>query len=152
MRSTPLLAIEAADVGDDRRVLVAERQPLAQRPLVLVLPVQRLDAELGRDEAVDLGVPHVVVDSVQDPAELVLVDMKCVPEAPALVGVRHLPGRAAVTRCDEVRVDDPALHQVDGVGAVLEAFVVEKRSGRVKPVAHKVSSPAMPWWLKLWIV
>ena len=72
----PLLAVEAADVADDRLPGVAEHQAITQGPLVLVLLLDGFDAEPGRDELVHLRVPHAVVQPVEHSAELVLVEVE----------------------------------------------------------------------------
>ena len=109
-----LLVIEPADVADDRLERIAQPEPLPQRLLVHVLLVERVRAVVPRDPAVDLRVPGLVVDAIEDPAELVAVDVQGVPETAPLGGVADLPGVTGRDGGDEVGVDDPALEQVQG--------------------------------------
>ena len=99
------------------------------------LSSSRVGTVAARDQTVDLGVPNRVVHAVEDPAELALVDVERMPEAHALIGVPHLPGMLGRDRRDEVRVDDPALHQVDGAGVevVAQPVVVVEALGTAQP-------------------
>jgi hypothetical protein len=60
-----LLVVKAADVGDDRLEVLAEKETIAQRLLDAVLAVERLRGVVHGNEPIDLWVPHVVVDAVE---------------------------------------------------------------------------------------
>jgi hypothetical protein len=116
-----LLLVEPADVGDDRLELLPQPQPLPQRLLVCVLVIEGVEGVVVCDVLVDLGVPDVVVDPVQDPAELAPVDRQRVPQPHALVGVQRFPGVLGRHRGHEVGVHDAALQQVQRAGVEVVA-------------------------------
>ena len=123
-----LLAVEAADVADDRLVGVAQPEPLPQRLLVLVLVVKRVQAVLARDVAIDLGVPDFVIEAIEHAADLVAMNVQGMAQPEVLGGVQDLPRVMGRDGGDEVGIDDAALHQVDGgvVEVVLQPVLVKE--------------------------
>ncbi len=69
-----LLAVQPANISDDRLEPIAQPEPLAQRSLVVVLEIQRIDRIAARDKGIDLWVPRLVIDAVEDSAELASMD------------------------------------------------------------------------------
>jgi len=97
-----------------------------------------VDRVLRRDHRIDLGIPHVVVDPVEDSAEFVLVDVEDVPEAEGAVAPSGLGGVVGRHGGDEIGVDDPALHQVHATEAVV---VAEPLSGQVVLRSPEMGAP-----------
>jgi hypothetical protein len=60
-----VLAIKAADVGEDRLEVLPEPETIAQRLLDAVLGLERLRSVLHGNEPIDLRIPHIVVDTVE---------------------------------------------------------------------------------------
>ena len=100
----PLLAVEPANVGDDRLVAVAQPQALPQRPLVVVFEVERVEAIATRDERVDFGIPCVVVDTVENTAEVPAMGPDGITEAEILIGMDRFPSVTRRNGSDKVRL------------------------------------------------
>src|ERR1035441_8196783 len=79
------LLIQPADVADNGLKCILQPEPLPQRLLVLVLVIERVDAVLARDVAVDFGVPNVILDAIEDAANLGAMDLESVAQ-PKILG------------------------------------------------------------------
>src|ERR1035441_2007308 len=55
------LLIQPADVADNGLEHILQPEPLPQRLLVLVLVIERVQAVLARDVAVEFGGPNVII-------------------------------------------------------------------------------------------
>jgi hypothetical protein len=123
-----LLAVDATDVGDDRLEVLAEPKAITQHLLAGVLLFHGVRGVLRREELIDLGVPHLIVDAVEHSAEFSVVDLERVLQAHRLVRVQRLPGVLRRDRGHEVRVDDAPFHEVDRflVDVVPQPIVVEE--------------------------
>ena len=86
------LLVQPAHVGDDRAPGLAQQEPVPEAFFVVVLAVQGADRIAGRDERVDLGVPHVVVHAVEDAAELDVMHVQGLAEPEAAVAMAGLTG------------------------------------------------------------
>src|ERR1035437_7877384 len=101
-----LLLIQPADVADDGPERIPQPKPLPQRLLVLVLVVERVDAVLTRDMAVDLRVPDLVIDAIEDAAKLGAMDLEGIAQPEVLGRVDDLPGGMGRNRRHEVGIDN----------------------------------------------
>ena len=119
-----LLCVEAADIADDRAPACTQQHALAQRRSVVCAIRDGCGVVVPGDVGIDLRVPHLVIEPVQDADELVLVQVQCVAEAKAEVGMTGLPGVMRRNGRDEVRVQDRATHQVDRMPVELVAHPV----------------------------
>jgi len=111
-----LLHVESADEGDHRLRRIPHLEPPAQGLGVAAAPLDRLHAVGHRNEGIAFGVPHLVVETVQNPAELSLVEVQDVAEAAPLGARAHLPGVVRRDRGDEVGIDDGPLGEVECQG------------------------------------
>ena len=141
-----LLMIEPPDVSDNRLVLVAQHEAFAQHPRVDVLLVDRRRRIPLRDPPVDLRVPRVVVDAVEDPAELAGVYVQCGSKTGALIGVLRLPGVLGRDGRDEIRIHDPALEQIERprIELMPQRVRSKKRAGSLSPTADSTHSEVTP--------
>src|SRR5262249_16960078 len=90
--------------------------------------VQRLDAVLARNVPIDFGIPNLVIHPIQDAPDFVAMDMQRMAEAIVLRTIHNFPRVARGNRRDEIRIDDAALHHVDGgmVKVILKTLLAEK--------------------------
>ncbi len=103
------LLIQPADVADDGLEHIPQPEPLPQRLLVLVLVVEGVDAVLARDVAVDFRVPDLVIDAIEDAADLGAMDLEGMAQPEVLGRVHDLPGVMGRNRGDEIGIDDARL-------------------------------------------
>jgi hypothetical protein len=134
----PHLMIESPDIRDNRLGLLAQHAALAQHLRIGILIVERRRRIPLRNPPVDLRVPGGVVDAVEDPTELVSVDVQRVSKAGALIGVARLPGVLRRHGRHEVRIDDPALERMERrwIEVILQPRPVEE--------ACRLSQPNRP--------
>ena len=85
-----------------------------------------------RDHRVGGGVPDGLVDAVQDAAQRVLATAEDVVEALAVERHLQLVGVARGHRGEEVRVEQGALHEVDGVGVAVELIAGGRDVGQTQ--------------------
>ena len=71
-----LLAVDPTDVGDDGLEVLAEPEAVAQALFASVFSIERLGRIPLRDEAVNLGIPDIVVDAVEHSAKLSTVNLE----------------------------------------------------------------------------
>src|ERR1039457_964890 len=128
------LLIQPADVADNGLKCILQPEPLPQRLLVLVLVVEGVEAVLARDVAVDFRVPNVILDAIEDAADLGAMDLESVAQPEILGRVHDLPGVMGRDRGDEVGIDDAGFHQVNGrmVEIVLKPILVKEVGGPVE--------------------
>ncbi len=103
------LLVQPADVADDGLERIPQPEPLPQRLLVLVFVVERVDAVLARDVAVDLRVPDLVINAIEDAADLAAMNLEGVAQPEVLGGVHDLPGVMGRNRGDEIGIDNARL-------------------------------------------
>src|SRR5262249_41060859 len=84
---------------------------------VVLLAFDGADRVMDRREWVGLRVPRVVVDAVENSAELDLVFLEGAAEPESAVAVHRLVGMAGGYRGHEVGVRHPALHRVQAAVA-----------------------------------
>src|SRR5271157_2490001 len=89
-----LLLVQPAHVRYDRAAGLAQPEPVPERLLVLLFALDGVGRITGRQERVFLGVPCVVVDTVKDAAELLLILLKGAAEPGTGVTVQPLAGVA----------------------------------------------------------
>src|ERR1019366_9020227 len=128
------LLIQPADVADNGLKCILQPEPLPQRLLVLVLVIERVQAVLAWDVAVDFGVPNVILDAIEDAAKLGAMDLESVAQSEILGRVHDLPGVMGRDRGAEVGIDNAGFHEVDGrmVEIVLEPVLVKEVTGPVE--------------------
>src|ERR1039458_3903321 len=128
------LLIQPADVTDNGLKHILQPEPLPQRLLVLVLVIERVEAVLARDVAVDFGVPNVILDAIEDAADLGAMDLESVAQPEILGRVHDLPRVMGRDGGDEVGIDNAGFHQVKGgmVEIVLEPVLVKEVTGPIE--------------------
>ena len=102
-------------------------EPLAQRPGIDGLPLERLVRVVRRHVRIRRGIPDVVVEPVQDPGELVLEALQHATQAEALVGVARFPRVPRRHGRHEVGEDDGGLREVDHAGVPVVAHAVGRQ-------------------------
>ena len=107
---------------------IAQPEAISQRGFVREFVVERVDAVFAGDVIVRLRIPHLVVETVQNPAELALMHVQRVAQAVALRRMQDLPAILRRNRRDEIGIDDAALHQIDRavIEIVLQAILMEE--------------------------
>src|SRR5215471_20554550 len=107
-----LLLIQPAHVRDDGAGAVAEPEPVPEHLLVLTLARDVVDRVMGRQVRVGLRVPGVVIDAVENPAELVLALLEGAAEPGGAVIEERFASVVGGYRGHEVGVKYAALHRV----------------------------------------
>jgi hypothetical protein len=119
--------VQSAYVRYDGLINLPEEKPVAKRLFVPVFVLDCIDAIPGWDMPVDLGVPYVVVNAIEDTAELLPMDVKCMTESVRQFGMSNLPGITGRHGSHKVRIDNAGLHEVHGgmIGVVPETVGVK---------------------------
>ena len=97
-QSYAFLVVKPPDVGDNRLVVLAQPETIAQGIFVPVFFVKVADAVPVRDEMVDFRVPDLIIDTVEYPAELAFVEIVGCGSARTPDSGLLLPMRARVRR------------------------------------------------------
>ena len=129
------LAVDAAHVRDDRLVFLPQQQPVTQGIFVRILPLDRAGGVVLWDQDIDLRIPYVVVDAVEDTAELALLEVGACAPAPSPDRCGSPPRRLWWHRGDEIRVNDAALS--DGRFALPRAIAAAMRTTKSHPFLDK---------------
>src|SRR5437773_6855338 len=108
-----LLVVEPAHVADQRLENVLQPKPLPQGVFVRVLIVQGFNPILAGNVAIGFRVPNIIIDAVQNAADLVAVNIKRVAQAIVLGRIHDLPGITRRNGAHEIGIDDAALHHVN---------------------------------------
>src|SRR5271157_2538101 len=106
------LRVQAADEGDERLKALAQPKPVPQCLLVMVLVIQVRGTVADWDVPVHLGIPHVVVDTVEHASKLLLVDSKRFRQTEPLVGEPRFPSMLGRDGGYGVGENNSRLHQV----------------------------------------
>src|SRR5215831_14826167 len=77
-----------------------------------MLALDAVNRVTGREERVGLGIPGIIVDAVENPAELVLILLESAAEPGGAVIIECLVGVVGRYRGHEIRIEDAALHRV----------------------------------------
>src|SRR5262249_22295600 len=147
--------------ADNRLEFIAQPKSLAQGFLIFILGVQRLSSISPRNMAVQLRIPNVVINPIEDSANFIAVHLQPVGQAVVVSLVHYFPGVMRRNRRDEVRIYDAPFHHVNArmVEIILEAIVMKKvrvpiESGPAEDmlashslmlkIVQRVTNPRMP--------
>src|SRR6266566_3936979 len=129
-----LLCVQTANESDNRFLVLCHPKALSQGALVLILLVNGLNAVMSRDVRIGLRIELIIVQPVENSAVLVVMKLQCPFQSVCLPAVFGLPGMARGNRGDEIRIDNPAFHQIESLSIIVvpQAVVVEKMLGPMK--------------------
>jgi hypothetical protein len=105
--------VQSADVRHDGFINLPEEKPVAKRFFVPVFVLDRIDAIPVWDMPVNLRVPYLVVNAIQDTAELLPVDVKGMTQSVRQLGMSYLAGITGRHGGYKIRIDDAGLHEVN---------------------------------------
>lgn len=107
-----------------------------------MLTLDRASRVVDGQERVGFGIPRLIIDTVQDPAELRLVFLQHPAEAESAVPEQRLVGMVGGDRGHRVGVYDPAFHRIEAAVAevVTEPVGVQEIVGPAE-----VGSPQHPF-------
>src|ERR1051325_2476318 len=128
-----LMMIEPAHVGNDRLELLSQPQPIPKRAFVRVFVLDSTCRVVSRDLGINLGVPHIVINAVEDAAEFLLMNPESSLQAHPERSVANFKGITRRNGGDEIGIDDAALHQIYRRALVVEQSVVIHHRGRIEP-------------------
>ena len=119
------LMIKAADEGNYRTELFAQPKAIAERFFVGVFLVNGLDRIALGDVRIRFGIPHIVIEAVENAAEFSVMRTQGTLQAHAEMTVADFESIAGRDRGDKIRIDDAPFHEIDRAMAVIigQAFV-----------------------------
>src|SRR5438874_216530 len=90
---------------------------------------------MSRNVRIGFRIELRVVQAVENSAVLVVMNMQCPFQSVCLSAVFGLHGMARGDRGDEIRIDDPAFHQIERLRIIVvpQAVVMEEMLGPMKP-------------------
>src|SRR6266571_1183709 len=129
-----LLCVQPANESDNRLLVLRQPKASSQGALVLILLVNGLSAVMSRNVRIGFRIPLIIVQPVENSAVLVVMKIQCPFQSVCLPAVFGLPGMARGDSGDEIRIDNPAFHQIESLRILVvpQAVVVEKMLGPMK--------------------
>src|SRR5438445_2465268 len=123
-----LLCVQPANESDNRFLVLRQPKAAPQGALVLILLVNGLNIVMSRNVRIGFRIPLTIVQPVENSAVLVVMNMQCPFQSVCLPAVFGLPGMTRGDRGDEVRIDNPAFHQIESLGIMVvpQTVIVEE--------------------------
>src|SRR6266516_2778043 len=128
------LCVQPGNEGDNRFLVLRQPKASSQGALVLILLVNGPNAVMSRNVRIGFRIPLTIIQPVENSAVLVVMNLQCPFQSVCLPAVFGLPGMAWGDGGDEIRIDNPALHQIESLGIVVvpQAVIVEEMLGPMK--------------------
>src|SRR5213592_3090645 len=129
-----LLSVQPANESDNRFLVLRQPKASPQGAFVLILLVNGLNVVMSRNVRIGLRIELIIVQPVENSAVLVVMKMQCPFQSVCLPPVFGLPGMARGDSGDEIRIDNPAFHQIESLRILVvpQAVIVEEMLGPIK--------------------
>src|SRR5882724_1538252 len=129
-----LLCVQTANESDNWSLVLCHPKALSQGALVLILLVNGLNAVISRNVRIGFRIELIIVQPVENSAVLVLMKLQCPFQSVCLPAVFGLPGMTRRDSGDEIRIDNPAFHQIESLGILVvpQTVIVEEMLGPMK--------------------
>src|SRR6476469_7417296 len=121
------LVIQTTDQGNNRLVRIAQEQPITQSFFSFGFSCQIILSVRVRNVAITFWIPHIVIDAVEHPAKLLLIQMQSVAQTVAELAEVSFPSVVRRNGGDKVRVNNTTFHKVDSkrVKVISQASVIK---------------------------
>src|SRR5438552_3339331 len=129
-----LLCIQPADESDNWFLVLRQPKAPAQGVLVFILLVDGLKAVMRGNVRIACRIELVVVQPVENSAILVVMNVQCPFQSVRLSAILDLPGMARGNRGDEIRINNPAFHEIENLRIIVvpQAVIMEEMLGPIK--------------------
>src|SRR6476469_1274445 len=121
------LVVQTTDKGNNRLVRIAQEQPIAQSFFSFGFSCQIILSVVVRNVAIALRIPHIIINAVEHPAKLVLIQVQSVTQTVAKLAVVSFPSVVWRNSGNKVRVNNAAFDRVESerVRVSSEAIVIK---------------------------
>src|SRR6185436_11908395 len=114
-----LLCVQPADESDDRFFVLRQPKAPSQGALVLIFLLNGLNAVMSGNVGIGFRVELIIVQPVENSSVFVVMNVQRPFQSVGLPAVFGLPGMARGNRSDEIRIDNPALHEIEGMKIIV---------------------------------